>query len=89
MHKREARIGLTSTLIDNQLGMYDYPAVVGPFSPCQEEDDDQGHDGNNTTGCGPNPSIFNRLGEGIKPCEPRLRRHFVLYTPSHSPRRLG
>ena len=30
----------TSALVDNQLGMYLYPPVVVPFSPCKEEDDD-------------------------------------------------
>ena len=35
----------TSSLVDNQLWVDDYPSVVGPFSPCKEEYYNQGDDG--------------------------------------------
>lgn len=55
--------------------MYDYPPVVGPFSPRQPEQDEQRNDRHNAARRGPDPRILDRLGEGIEPGKPGFSRH--------------
>lgn len=65
----------TSALVHNQLWVYHDPAVVGPFSPGEEEHHDERHDGDDTARCRPDPRILDCLGKGIEPCEPRFPSH--------------
>lgn len=65
----------TSSLVYNELGVDDYPPVVSPFSPGEEDHDEQGDNGDNATRRSPYPRILDCFCEGIEPCESRLGGH--------------
>jgi hypothetical protein len=65
----------TSALVHDQLGMYDNPAVVGPFSPRQKEDNNDGDDRHNTAASRANTGFVDGFCEGVEPCESRLGWH--------------
>lgn len=66
---------LASALVDNQLRVYHDPAVVGPFSPGEEEHHDERDDGDDAARRRPDPRILDSLGESVKLCEPRFPGH--------------
>ena len=68
----------TSAFVDNQLGVYRRPPVVGPFSPRQEQHHDQRDDGDDASRGGSDARILDGLGEGIEPREAGLGRHCVV-----------
>ena len=56
---------LAPSFVHDKFWVHDYAAVVSPFAPCKPENQEEGGQGDDATGCGADARIFHRLCEGV------------------------
>ena len=66
---------LSSSLVDYELRLDHNTAVIAPFAPHEEEDDEKGDNGDDAAGCSAHASIFDCLGESVQAREAGLGWH--------------
>lgn len=65
----------TSSLVNHQLGVYHHLPVVSPFSPREEQHNKQRDNGDDASGCCPDPGIFDCFCKSVELGESRFPGH--------------
>ena len=73
---------LAAAFVYEQFGLHTDAAVVAPFAPCEEEDEEECADRDEAAGRGADARLVYRLREGIQAGESAFRRHWSGLQPN-------